>query len=259
MRLPLSGRRIVVTRSAEQADELAARLEALGAEAIVFPVIRFVPLPSDALDVAVANLGRYDWLIFTSGNTVRFFCEAYRPRERQLRLPPIAASGSATAERLQEAGIQPAFIPEEFVGERLVEGLGDLRGKRVLLPRSRAGRPEIAAMLRERGAIVDDIALYDTLPAEPAGGEWASLAEPVDVVTFTSPSSVRNWAALLERAPERPAGVGPVTLAACIGPVTAEACEKAGLRADIVPGTYTIDGLVAAIAARLAGEGDHAD
>jgi uroporphyrinogen III methyltransferase / synthase len=245
---PLQGKRIVVTRSPDQADDLIGRLQALGAEAIPFPVIQLVPLPAGALDEALVSLDAYDWLIFTSANAVRFFWERLDSRDAAPLKVRVAAGGSATADRLRSLGVEPDFIPEEFVGERLVEGLGDLTGRRVLLPRSRIGRPEIAELLRQRGARVDEIALYDTVTAAPGEEAWAALDRPIDCITFTSPSSVRNWLRLLATGnptsrlrDQRPA-------IACIGPITAAEAIKNGLSADIVPAEYTIAGLVAAIA-----------
>jgi uroporphyrinogen III methyltransferase / synthase len=244
----LQGKRIVVTRSPDQADDLIERLQALGARAIPFPVIQLVPLPAESLDEALAGLDAYDWLIFTSANAVRFFWERRDSREVAPLNVRVAASGSSTADRLRSLGVEPDFIPEEFVGERLVKGLGDLAGRRVLLPRSRIGRPEIAELLRQRGARVDEIALYDTVTAAPGKEAWAALDRPIDCITFTSPSSVRNWLRLLATCnrtsplrDQRPA-------IACIGPITAAEATKKGLNTDIVPGEYTIAGLVEAIA-----------
>ncbi|MFO7661700.1 MAG: uroporphyrinogen-III synthase [Chloroflexota bacterium] len=253
----LRSKRIIVTRSAEQADALIERLEALGAMVIPFPVIQVLPLPSAEIDEAIAHLDRYDWLVFTSANAVRFFWERLSGVMPYLDRTRVAASGSATGDRLRALGVEPDFIPAEFVGERLVEGLGDVAGRRVLLPRSRIGRPEITELLRQRGAIVDDIALYDTVTAVPDEAAWAVLDRPVDCVTFTSPSSVRNWLKLIEGRGLDSRLANQEIAVACIGPITAVEAEKRGLSVALVPNEYTIDGLVKAITGYYAKRKDH--
>ena len=263
---PLVHKRIVVTRSPEQADALCARLETLGAVPIRFPAIQFEPLPAPELDEALAQLDAYDWLIFTSGNAVRFFIERleigdwrleiFQSRDQRkpisrpqgVNLLKIAAVGSATQNLLAKNNIPVDFVPERFTGEQLVLGLGDVSGKRVLLPRAKIGRPEIVVMLRERGAIVDDIALYDTITAVPTQTALAELDKGVDVITFTSPSSVRNFLKILDERPSRFQKPRRSVQIAVIGPSTAEEVEKFGLTVDIMPNEYTIDGLIDAIA-----------
>lgn len=247
----LQGKRIVVTRSRAQAQSMADRLAARGAIPVVVPAIQFDPLPAPELDEALADLARYDWLVFTSGNAVKFFFARFDNyfdgRDGDPGLPRVAASGSATARKLSARGVAPDFIPDEFVGEALVAGLGDLRGQRVLLPRARIGRPEIVALLEAQGAQVDDIALYDTVTAEPADEALAALTAGVDAVTFTSPSSVRNFLKILDGAEVARALLATAVIA-CIGPITAEEAEQHGLTVAVTPAEYTIDGLIAALA-----------
>lgn len=243
---PLHGRRIVVTRSPEQAPAFCDRLVQLGAQAIAFPSIQFVPLPPEALDDALKRLDQYEWLIFTSANAVRFFFARVDDLGLSLKLPRVAASGSATAARLAERNIAVDFVPGEFVGEELVLGLGNLAGQRVLLPRARIGRAEIAAMLREQGAEVDDVPLYDTVRAEPDPEALAELEKGVDAITFTSPSSVRNFLKILEEARFDRALLNDAAVA-CIGPITAETAHDYGLAITIVPDEYTIDALLQAL------------
>ena len=242
-KLPLQDRRIVVTRSAEQADDLCARLEALGAVALRFPVIQFAPLPAPELDEALSQLEKYDWLLFTSGNAVRFFLERVAGDSSRIthHASCIAAVGSATQTLLAENNIPVDFVPEQFTGEQLVLGLGDVAGKRILLPRAKIGRPEIVVMLKERGAIVDEFVLYDTVTAVPTQSALDELAKGVDVLTFTSPSSVRNFLKIVQSRPDRSVQI------AGIGPSTAEEARKLGLTVDVMPDEYTIDGLVTAV------------
>lgn len=251
---PLQGRRVIVTRSREQAQSMAERLAALGAIPIVVPAIQFEPLSAPRLDDALANMAGYDWLIFTSGNAVSFFFERLDSLDEPPPLPRVAASGSATARKLAAHGITPDFVPGEFVGEALAAGLGDLRGQRVLLPRARSGRPEIVKLLQAQGAQVDDIALYDTVTAEPAAAALAALSAGADAVTFTSPSSVRNFLKILANEEENVgdvAGVLETAVIACIGPITAAEARQNGLNVAVVPATYTIDDLLQALSAHF--------
>ncbi len=245
MSKPLAGKRIVVTRSREQAGALAAKLAELGAEPVRFPVIQFQRLPTRALDAALADLTAYDWLLFTSVNAVDYFFQRVDELDEEFELPPVAASGSATAARLAARGVDVSFIPDEFVGEALVEGLGDIDGMWILLPRASIGRPEIAEMLRERGALVEDIALYDTVTAVPSPDALQNLGRGFDALTFTSPSSVRNYLKIA-RAYDLNAFPEGVVVAS-IGPITTDELTKQGVTTAVQPAEYTIDGLVAAL------------
>ncbi|MEJ2748993.1 MAG: uroporphyrinogen-III synthase, partial [Anaerolineae bacterium] len=161
-RLPLTGKRIVITRSAEQAASFSDKLARLGAEPIVFPVIQFVALSTEPLDKALTQFEQYDWLVFTSVNAVEFFFRRVDELDLTLNMPQVATVGSATAVALQARHIPLNFTPNQFTGEALAAGLGDLTGQKVLLPRAKIGRPQIVDLLRQQGAEVDDIALYDT-------------------------------------------------------------------------------------------------
>ena len=227
MTRPLNGKRIVVTRSPDQAESMCQKLEALGATAIPFPAIDFAPLPAPELNEALANLAGFDWLVFTSGNAVRFFWERLDANSLTISNDDnfrIAAVGSATNKLLAEKGLTVDFTPDEFTGEQLALGLGDLNGKKILLPRAKIGRPEIVDLLREQGAEVTDIGLYDTITAEPTPEALAELNQGVDAVTFTSPSSVRNFLKIIEPY----CNLTNATIA-CIGPsTTAEAEARDG-------------------------------
>ncbi len=250
-RQPLQGKRIVITRSAAQAGAFADKLVASGAEPIVFPVIRFVPLPSEELNAALEQFDRYNWVIFTSVNAVEFFFSRVEAVGLTSDLPQVAAIGSATAVALQARHIPIAYMPDTFTGAALAAGLGDLTGQRVLLPRARIGRPEIVALLRQQGAEVDDVALYDTVTAVPAPAAIAQLEQGFDVVTFTSPSSVRNFLKIIgemekDQAQKLTQAVQNAVIA-CIGPVTANECQLYSLPVAIMPDEYTIEGLAQVI------------
>ncbi|MGH2537168.1 MAG: uroporphyrinogen-III synthase [Candidatus Promineifilaceae bacterium] len=249
---PLQGKRIVITRSQEQAEALSDRLTQLGARPILCPTVQFVPLLAEPLEKALRQLGRYDWLIFTSGNAVDYFFQrlaaihdlgANGPEV----WPRVAASGPATAQKLREHQLEPAFIPDELIGERLAVGLGDLAGQRVLLPRAKIGRPELVDLLRQQGAIVDEIPLYDTIAAAPDPQALAELARGFDAVTFTSPSTVRNFLQILEEAEALRSRLDRAVIA-CLGPVTAGQATACGLTVHIIAAEYTADGLAQALA-----------
>lgn len=243
---PLEGKRVVVTRAAEQAAELYERLVAVGAEPILLPTVQFVPLPSEPLAAAVSQLSQYDWLLFTSANAVDFFFRYVDRLEEQLSWPRLVAVGPATAAKLAKHGLQPNFVPDEYVGEALAAGLGKLVGQRVLLPRSRQGRPQLVEQLRSQGANVDEIAIYDTVVANPEPEILERIRQGIDAITFASPSSVHGFLTILDHAGiQRPILNGTVIV--CIGPVTARQVKDEGLVATITAADHTAEGLVQAL------------
>ncbi len=252
----LSGRRIVVTRSRAQARELRALLEAEGAEVIDFPTIRMT-LPADyaPADQAIARLGEYRWVVFTSQNGVAAFVDRMRTLGRSpeaLHVPRLAAIGPGTAEALRAQGLRADLAPDEFRAEALVAALAreDLRGVRVLIPRADGARSVLPDGLRTLGASVDVVPVYRTEVEQEHSPEMRRrlLEGPVDAVTFTSSSTVRNFVALL--GPDAGRALRGA-LVACIGPVTAATAREFGLEAGVVAETYTIPGLVAALRSAL--------
>ena len=256
---PLFGKRVLVTRTREQAGELVDRLEALGAEAIEAPTIRLLP-PEDygPLDAACAALSTFDWIVFTSANGVAAFMARLQagPRDvRELKGVRLCAIGPATADRLLQFGIKVDLTPAEYRAEGVVQALratGSLEGVRVLLPRADIARELLTEQLRQSGADVTDVTAYRTIVAE-ADGEGEPdvyrllLDKRIDVVTFTSASTVRNFVRIhgVDAAPD----LLRSTQVACIGPVTAEAAEQCGIHTAIMPDQYTIPALVEAIVA----------
>jgi uroporphyrinogen-III synthase len=238
--------RVVVTRTADQADEFADKLRDAGFAPLLFPAIALEALPPAPLDAALDELASFDWLIFTSGNGVDFFFQRVEERGFTPAWPRIAAVGQATAEKLAERGLPVAFMPDEFVGEALVAGLGDLTGQKVLLPRAKIGRPEIAALLRTAGAELVEAPLYDTVTAVPTAEAQQTLAQGFEAVSFTSPSSVRNFLQLIagKTAIERWVDTAVIL---CIGPITAEAAVANGLPHPIAPDKYTLDNMITAL------------
>ena len=251
---PLAGRVILVTRAREQSESFAALLEAAGGSVLLVPTIVIEPPESwTALDEALARARQYQWAVFTSVNGVamvrRRLAESGRGSEA-LASCRIAAIGPATAQALHEWGLGAEVIPGEYVAEGLVERLRPLvrRGERVLLARAAETRDLLVRELRATGAVVEEVAAYKTRAAREQRTELrAALAERrVDVVTFTSSSTVRNFCALFSAA-ELPELLDGVTVA-CIGPITKATAAGFGLRTHIMPGEYTIPGLAHAIA-----------
>jgi len=246
---PLFGRGIVVTRPESQAESLTALLQDAGARVISFPTIRVVsPESWDGLDNAIRHLEDYAWLIFTSANAVRFFLERLHAAGKDLRdLKGIrlCTIGPATAAALESRGLRVDLVPETYLSEGVVAAFDQfvISGQRILLPRAEKARDVIPEGLTRRGAIVDVVTAYRTLNSgRTRSGLTELIAQSrVDVLTFTSPSTVTNFLEIM--GPDflpLPEGIR----VACIGPVTAAAAEKAGLPVDILQETYTVPGLV---------------
>jgi uroporphyrinogen III methyltransferase/synthase len=255
---PLAGRTIVVTRSREQAGDFAALLRAAGAEVLAAPAIRLVPPRSfRALDRALDRVGDYRILIFTSVNGVTRVLDRMRVRgvdRRALRRLDIVAIGPATAAALEARGLRVSGMPDDFRAEGLVALLGgrDLRGVRVLLPRAAVARDLLVRGLRRRGARVDVVTAYRTVPSSEglAAVRTALRAGRIDLLTFASSSTAAHFTARFAPADRRrlrrvPAGV--------IGPITAATARRLGFRIAVQPRVYTIPALAAAIVRRFAG------
>lgn len=252
-RRPLQDRRVVVTRAAEQAGELADRLEDLGAEPLLVPTIR-IEEPEDPapLDEALANLDRYDWLIFTSPNApARFMARLMGAGAdaRKLTRARIACIGPSTARALEAVHLRADLLPEEYVAEGLLRAFEDwpVEGKRVLLARAAEARDVLPDTLRERGATVDVVPVYRTVEVEslPADLE-ADLRSGVDLVTVTASSVARSFHRLTEAflPPE-------ATPLLAIGPITARTARELGYARVSMAAEYTLDGLVEAALALL--------
>jgi len=249
---PLFGRRVVVTRPRAQAADFIERLTAAGADVIPCPTIQIVPPASwQPLDDAIDRVASFDWLVFTSVNGVEMFFERLRTLKRDVRAlhrARLAAVGPQTASALSARGLLVDVTPDEFRAEGVAAAMraGGVAGQRVLLPRAAAAREILPLMLREAGAVVEEVASYQTVRARTDVGELRRLLREggVDLVTFTSSSTVRNFLALLGSDTVRLLGD---TQIGCIGPITAETATAAGLRVAIQPDAYTIPALADAI------------
>ncbi|HUG64954.1 MAG TPA: uroporphyrinogen-III synthase [Gaiellaceae bacterium] len=226
---PLSGRRIVVTRP--EAQTLAEELERLGAEVNLVPLIEIRPAEDRrALEDAVARFGDYDWIVLTSVNGVA----AVRDGLAGLSGPKVAAVGPVTADAIRAHGIEPAFVASR-ASEDIAAGLGELEGKRVLMPQADIAEPALADELRGRGAEVDVVVAYRTVLVEPP--MWGILPLRIaDAVVLASGSACRSLAAA--------GGAGGGAMLVCIGPKTAKVAREVGLKVGLVADETTSDGII---------------
>ena len=248
---PLTEVKIMITRPREQSRELSERLRALGGTVIELPTIEILP-PADSvpLDKAAQNLRNYDWIIFTSVHGVKSFLARLKSLNisvKNLDAGKVAAIGPITAAALKAASVEPRCVPDEYLSERIVECIGDVRGKRILLPRADIASKVLPTKLRGNGAIVDEVVAYRTVvPQDVTLERVKSLFENgVDLVTFTSPSTIRN----LVRVVGKKGLVGYLrnVKVACIGPVTVEAVRELGVEVQIMSNKHTVNGLIEAI------------
>ncbi|HTS29747.1 MAG TPA: uroporphyrinogen-III C-methyltransferase [Bryobacteraceae bacterium] len=258
-RLPLFGKRVVVTRARGQAETLSARLRSLGAEAIELPTIEIRP-PADPgpLDRAIAELSSYDWLIFTSANGVRFFLDRLgkSPVDWRALRAKICAIGPATRSALEALHLKVDLMGKEYVAEGLVAAFAGfaLDGKRVLLPRAAVARDLVPMELARRGARVDIVEAYRTVIPEEAPArarEILGARRRPDCLTFTSSSTVQNLVASLQAGsaePDASAILAGVKVAS-IGPVTTRTARELGIEVTAQARVFTVDGLVEAILA----------
>ncbi|MGD0278063.1 MAG: uroporphyrinogen-III C-methyltransferase [Smithella sp.] len=248
---PLFGKGIVITRPERQADDLAQLLIKEGANPIHFPTIKIVPPPDwRDLDNAIKKLEDYDWLIFTSANGVSFFFERLLAKAkdiRDLKGIKICCIGPATAEQIENRGIKVDLVPEKFISEGILESFSgtNLRGKKILIARAAKARDVLPEGLKKLGAIVDVVTAYVTVNSGKKKNDLEALIKEnqVDVITFTSSSTVSNFVKIAGRNFSMLKGVK----IACIGPVTAKTARDAGLSIDIHQEEYTMKGLVQAI------------
>lgn len=255
---PMFGRRVLVTRSRDQASKLSRLLAEHGASPVELPAIDIQPVPdTSGIDAAVLELARYHWIVFTSTNGVSAFFERLGALGRDARALgglSVAAIGPATAQALAGHGITADFVPETYTGSALVSGFSgrDVSGRRFLLLRANIADDGLSGGLRTLGAEVTDVAVYRTVSpaAAIARAREKLVAGEIDVVTFTSSSTVTNLVSAFDGQPVPTSGA----MVACIGPRTAETARKAGLEVDVTASEHTIPGLVAAIEERLARE-----
>jgi uroporphyrinogen III methyltransferase/synthase len=257
---PLQGKRVLVTRPNHQATDFILALRELGAEPVAFPTIEIRPAEdTEILDTAISRIGcwarecpavppPYDWLVLTSANGVDAFWAGLRRAgldSRCLASLRIAAIGPATAAALQQCSILPDLVPEVYTAEGVLaafDALGVVAGQRFLLARADIARKTLAQGLVERGAQVEEIASYQTVPIRSE-----TLPPFADIVTFTSSSTVQGYINCLGQ--RSPAQVLKDSQVVCIGPITAATAQALGVPVTAVAETYTIEGILEALKA----------
>lgn len=249
--------KVLVTRPRAQSAVFGEALQQAGFEPVYFPVIEICPVDDfSELDKALAEIERYAWLVFTSVNAVEVVLDRIAVGAKhaspllqlqQLDHVKIAAIGPKTAAALRLRGIEPFFMPDEFVGEAILPGLGDLRGKWVLLPRAEIARQALPEAIVLAGGLAHEIVVYHTLPAEVNAEGLAALKAGVDWITFTSPSTVQNFSEICRQNGLNPLDLPGQPKIACIGPITEKAAWKEGFTVDITAAEYTTDGLIEVI------------
>jgi uroporphyrinogen-III synthase len=264
---PLTGTRILVGRARHQAGSLSTSLRTLGASVLEIPFIEIRKPQSFApMDAALKNLKAYDWLILTSANGVEAMWQRLRKlriTRRNLKHLQIAAIGPATKKAIVKHGLKVKMVPEEYVAESVVKGLRDkVKGKRVLLVRAKVARDVIPDSLREAGAQIDVVEAYETVVPEKSRTRLRATFKNKDrrphVVTFTSSSTVKNFAELLFSKGETPmngkskAGKGKPSFLknvqfASIGPVTSGTLREFDMQVAIEAREFTMGGLIRAI------------
>ncbi|GAB4456868.1 MAG: hypothetical protein Kow0070_07750 [Anaerolineales bacterium] len=248
--------KVLITRPRAQTDDFADKLRAAGFEPILFPVIEIRPVENNgALRQAMEHLENYAWVIFTSVNAVAVVVERFttehtentEKRNSGFSVVKIAAIGPKTAEALRKHGVEPDFVPEEYVAEAVLPGLGDVKGKWILLPRAEIARADLPQAIARAGGIPHEIIVYRTLPATVDPQGLNALKAGVDVIAFTSASTVENFVALCQQHKLDPLNLPTRPLIACIGPITAQAAREAGFENIVAAKEYTTDGLIEAI------------
>ncbi len=247
-RKPLLGRRIIVTRARAQASDFAAHLESSGAEVIQFPTIETQPTPDNPmLNRAIAQLAAYNWIIFTSVNAVEYFYRHLRTNGKDTRAlgnARICGVGQKTVAALDKIGISTDYVPTQYRGAVLAAELEGVEGQKILLPRASIAADDLPNGLRDRGAIVDAIPVYETVKVG-AEGRDALKADlhngRIDMVTFTSSSTVTNFLEMFD--PHPIAALLDQAHIAVIGPSTAATVEAYGLTADIVAKKASVETL----------------
>ena len=249
--MSLRGKRILVTRGEGQAEEFSAIIRKRGGVPVVFPTVRLVP-PDDIapLDKALARLGTFDWILFTSANAARFFLG--RAAKRGIRGTPgnvrVASVGPGTTREVRQHGFPVHLEAGTHTAEGMVEALAGegFSGKRFLLPRALEGREVIPTEIGRRGGTVEVVTAYrNGLPPRDEKAVEEIGVRPPDVCTFASPSAFRNFFLLLGE--ERAASVLSRSRIAVIGEVTMRAVQERDYVVDIMPETYTLAGMLEAI------------
>ncbi|MFS0861748.1 uroporphyrinogen-III synthase [Fredinandcohnia sp. 179-A 10B2 NHS] len=250
---PLFQKKVLVTRSKTQAAEFSEKISAAGGIPIELPLLAFEKPENEQMILeTIKTLDTYDWLVFTSKNGVDYFFEFYHLVNREIKgLPKIAVVGTKTKKALEQYGVTPDLVPAEFIAEGLYESLEPYVtvGVRFLLARGNLSRPYLVEKLSESGAKVTDLIVYETVENDNDKTRLIQLLKnkEIDIVTFTSPSTVSQFYKIVKQTEWKEWTKG--TVFACIGPQTKLAAMKVGIPIHICPSTYTIDDLLLEIEA----------
>ncbi|WLD92264.1 uroporphyrinogen-III synthase [Alkalihalobacillus sp. AL-G] len=252
---PLTGLRILITRSEAQAIPFIKKIERLGGTAISAPLITFrLPADLSSIEHLMKQLDQYKWIVFTSQNAVRFFlkmAERLQLNEKDLKNHKLAAIGEKTESLLNEHGLDVHFSPTEYVAEQFVEEFGCVLqdDERVLFPHGSLARDTIASGMEGRNKQIDSFVAYETVPDTTRKQKLIKLVKQgeVDIVTFTSSSTVHLFFEHIRDELSVPTRLQ----FACIGPITAGTLESYGFKANIIASVYTIDGLLDSIVKKV--------
>jgi uroporphyrinogen III methyltransferase/synthase len=253
---PLLGKGVVITRPEGQTEEFQTLLQGEGAQTYLFPTIRIIPPETfRPLDQAIKNMEKYDWLIFTSTNAVRFFFQRIKETScdiRNLKGIKICTIGPATARSLETYGLAADLVPEKFSSEGIIAAFRseDIRGKNILIPRAEKTRDILPRELTACGANVDCVTAYRTVASGGKKEEFINWINEgrIHVITFTSPSTVEHFIAMMGNN----ISLLQKIKIACIGPVTAEAAREAGLVVDILQEQYVVPAMVQSMSEHFA-------
>lgn len=264
---PLQGKSVLVTRAASQAGELSRFIAELGGRPVEMPLIQTV-LPRDEeaqeeIKRVFSNLSVFHWIIFTSPNGVRYFFRLWEEFYANLSFPPRlkwGAVGPKTADALRNKGITVDLMPEEYVAEDLLNAITSqiFDGSRILLPRGNLARGMLPRELQAKGYEIQELTVYETIMNEEKQDELLELLlqKKLDIITFTSSSTVTNFVMVIQQEWSKRFGNGVhpnwSTLLkdikiACIGPITADTAKEHGFQVDAMADIYTIPGLVKAL------------
>jgi uroporphyrinogen-III synthase len=251
-RSPLSGKTIVVTRAAGQSGEFSEKLKIAGANVLEMPTIEIVPPSSwDELDRAIAQIDGFDWLILTSANAVTYFWQRlthHHKNNSDLANLQIAVVGQKTAQSLQKKGIEPNFIPPNFVADSLVETFPENPAKKkILFPRVETGGREVLVKeLTAKGAEVIEVPAYESRCPQTVDSSIVNALQQhrVDAITFASSKTVKNFDTLISQVDK--VNLNGICIAS-IGPQTSETCQHLFSRVDVEAKEYTLDGLLQAL------------
>ena len=245
---PLNGKKIIVTRGESQANEFSEKIEEVGGIPIKVPLLSFqYPQNITSIKEEIENISTYDWLVFTSKNGVEYFFDLLKKNSPFKRdLPKIAVVGPKTEEVLNEYGFKADVVPVDYVAEGLLEALLPQiqQNDRILLARGNLSREHLVMELEKTAAYVKDLIIYENVENTEIQEELLTILrnENVDVITFTSSSTVRNFIRMVEGS--NWTEYNQKCAVACIGPITKKSAVAAGLRVDICPNNYTLDDLL---------------